>query len=200
MPEFAKFQQNARELYMKIAQSYSASTGCISFLTSLVPLLMNDSALKDAATIGLMAESLSADEEKDRELKEFVQQIKNVTLDTKQLEQFKSQALTGMYLIIWCQYSSSVSSYVYTKLIELFQMDLNVESPTKMDKLQFQASLEALSQYCSYIFQKRHEGVFARLNQRLGESIQANIHEIRVSEGVIDNSWSTVFNGIMNSL
>ncbi len=200
MPEFAILELNAKKLSDRVAKSYAYQTaGCFGFFTAVVPQILNNSAMEDAITIGMVARSLS--EFNDPGLIRYLQSIDNKGIySNKVIEEYKTKILTGMYLMIWSQYNTSVSSYLNKKLIEFFQMDLEIVSPLEMDVSFFDASLAALSQYCSFIYQNRSESSYSRLNDRLGETIQVNIHTLRDQKFKQDDSWYGVYTGIISSL
>lgn len=198
MPEFAKLQQNAQQLSQRVARTYG-QLGCFSFFTAIKTQLLNNSVMEDAITIGLIARSLC--EDNDQELISYLRSInKDAVFTSKEFNEYKNKILTGMYLMIWSQYNTSVSSYLNKKLIELFQMDLELVSPAEMDEKLFDLSLAAFSQYCSFIYQNRNENVYGRVNDRLGSAIQVNIHNLRDQKFINDTTWYGFYTGIISSL
>lgn len=85
-------------------------------------------------------------------------------------------------------------------LVELFQRDLQVSSPQKMSDTLFDSSLEALSQYCSFAYQNRNERIYDNLIRRLGTTVQADIHTLRLSREKQETSFYDIYKGIMRTL
>lgn len=170
--------------------------GCMSFFSVLVP---NNSALKDASTISKLAHSL--EETDDKHLRSYIEKIpKCFIVDQNDFEEFKKKVLVGIYLIKWSQYSSSVTYYLNKPLVELFQLDLEIQSPIEMDEMMVDTSLQALSQYCSFIYENQHNPIYADLNQQLGATIQVDIHTIRNLKFTEDTSWYGVYTGLIRTL
>ncbi len=196
MPEFAEFLQNAKKLYRKLTRHFMSQQGCMSFFSVLVP---NNSALKDASTISKLAHSL--EETDDKHLRSYIEKIpKCFIVDQNDFEEFKKKVLVGIYLIKWSQYSSSVTYYLNKPLVELFQLDLEIQSPIEMDEMMVDTSLQALSQYCSFIYENQHNPIYADLNQQLGATIQVDIHTIRNLKFTEDTSWYGVYTGLIRTL
>ncbi|MFO3149283.1 lpg1752 family Dot/Icm T4SS effector, partial [Legionella pneumophila serogroup 1] len=118
----------------------------------------------------------------------------------KNINEFKKKVLTGIYLMMWSHYSSTVSNLMNSTLVELFQRDLQVSSPQKMSDTLFDASLEALSQYCSFAYQNRNERIYDNLIRRLGKTVQADIHALRHSREKQETSFYDIYKGIMRTL
>lgn len=199
MPEFAIIQQNAKQLSKRIARSYGEQQGgCYTFFTAIIPSLMNRDAMEDAHTIGLMATSLNDDNDED--LMCYLRTVdKDSDLTSKQFEKYKNKVLIGMYLMIWSQYNALISTHLNSKMIGLFQMDLEIASPTD-DKLLFDSSLSALGLYCCFIYQHRNQNIYGRLYERLDPNIQANIHTLRTNKQNDNSSWYGICTGILSSL
>lgn len=199
MPEFADFQQNAKQLSKKLMHCYMEQRGCFSFFSAIIPQLTDHSAIDDAHTIGLLADGLET--EYDDDLLVFINNHTLLTvLNTRELAEYKNKVLIGMYLLTWSQYTSSVVTFLNKQLVELFQRDLQIQSPGEMDEFFFDSCLNALSQYCSFIYQNRNQQQFELLNQRLGISIQVTIHTVRNAKLNNNSIWSGLYTGIMGSL
>lgn len=196
MLEFAKLQKNAKELIKNISPHFMIKQGCMSFFSAIAP---NSSAIDDASTISLLASSL--DESNDKCLLSYVEEIsKYYVVSSKEFEDFKTKALVGIYLIKWSNYNSSVAYYLNKPLVDFFQRDLEIQSPVKMDKRMVDSSLDALSQYCSYVYENRSKPIYADLNRQLGTTIQVNIHNIKNAKFTDDSSWYGVCAEIVRTL
>ena len=175
MPEFATFLQNAKNLYKKLTRHFMKQQSCVSFFAALIP---NNGALEDACTISKLAHSL--EETDDKYLLNYIEKLpKSAVIDHKEIEEFKTKVLIGIYLIKWSYYHSSVAHYLNKPLVELFQLDLEIQSPIEMDERMVDASLEALSQYCSFVYDNKHKEIYADLHEQLGAMIQVDIHSVR---------------------
>ena len=196
MPEFAIIQQNAKKLSGKLTRHFISNQGCMSFFSAMVP---SNSSIEEAITIGMLASTL--DEANDKALQNYIEAIPVYSeINFKELEDYKKKVLIGMYLMKWFDYnSSSISSYLSKPLIEFFQSELEIKSPNEMDEQTIDESLEALSQYCSYIYANRRHQVFAELNQRLGISIQVDIYQTRNSKFIEDSTWYSLYSGMMST-
>lgn len=179
MPEFTVLQRNAKQFIYLLA-SEEKQAHCYCFFTAVIPQLLNDSPREAAETIALMARCL--DENKDLGLLRYLKTLRQFSsLDADALEHFKMKVLTGLYLMLWSGYTSTVSAYLNQRLIALFQRELEVQSPEEMDNELFNASCTALSQYCSFIYQSRDEPLYAQLNTRLGSTVQGTILSLKNS-------------------
>ena len=171
MPEFADFQQNAKLLTKKLTGILSKSQGCILFFKKLAP---NDHVITDAYLISMVADCL--DEGKDSDLIAYLQRLKKHSLLTvDELDDFKTKALIGCYLLKWRQYSGSVLSYVNQALIGCFKQDLSINSLDDLEEAYLNSCLKTFSQYCSFIYDNRANRVYSDLNNQLGQSIQVEI-------------------------
>ncbi|HAT6978955.1 TPA: hypothetical protein F8R96_14665 [Legionella pneumophila] len=196
MLEFAEFQQNALKLTDQLKRRSVPSLGCFCFFSVILP---NTAAIEDAQTIKLVAYSL--DSENDDDLLAYLKGITRYSAVTpKNINEFKNKVLTGIYLMMWSHYSSTVSNLMNSTLVELFQRDLQVSSPQKMSDTLFDSSLEALSQYCSFAYQNRNERIYDNLIRRLGTTVQANIHTLRLSREKQETSFYDIYKGIMRTL
>lgn len=196
MPEFTEFLQNAKTLSMKLTQHFVRHQGCFSFFSTMVP---NNSAIEDAFTISLLAESL--EQSNDEHLKSYFEGIHKLSFaNDNEFENFKTNILVGIYLIKWFKYDSTVNYYINKPLIKLFQKELDLESPGEMDDRLAEAGLDALSQYCSYVYQNRKKPAYSCLYKRLGASIQLDIHKTRKSNFTEDSSWYGVYVELMHTV
>lgn len=162
-------------------------------------ILPNSAAIEDTHTIKLVAYSL--DSENDDDLLAYLKGITRYSAVTpKNINEFKKKVLTGIYLMMWSHYSSTVSNLMNSTLVELFQRDLQVSSPQKMSDTLFDSSLEALSQYCSFAYQNRNERIYDNLIRRLGTTVQADIHTLRLSREKQETSFYDIYKGIMRTL
>lgn len=169
---------------------------CISFFSTFVP---NSGALDDASTISKIAYSL--EETNDKYLQSYIEKIPKCSIvNQSEFEEFKTKVLIGIYLIKWSQYKSPVTYYLNKPLVELFQLDLGIQSPIEMDDMMVDASLHALSQYCSFIYENQHQPIYADLNQQLGATIQVVIHTVRNLKFTEDSSWYGVCTEVMRTL
>lgn len=196
MLEFTEFQQNAKNMPGKFMRCYSAYQGCLSFFSALMP---TTSQLHDIYTISLLASSLN--DENDRSLLIYLNSITGPSnMSLKDFNEFKSKILAGIYLLMWSHYNSLVTSYLNRSLIQMFQADLQVNSIESMDRVLFDESLEALSQYCSFIYENRDEKAYSDLNGRLGTTIQVDIHSLRFPTIDNGNTWGCVCTGFLRTL
>lgn len=196
MLEFAKFQQNAKKMFGKLTQHFMKQQGCLCFFSAIVP---NNGALDDASVIGMLASSL--DDSNDKHLLSYIKEnTKYPVHSSKEFEDFKAKILLGIYLIKWSHYNSSVAYYLNKPLIEMFQLDLGIKSLTDMDDRMKDASLDALSHYCSYVYENRHKKSYADLNRSLGVTVQVDIHKIRNTKFAEDSSWYGVYAGILHTI
>lgn len=196
MLEFAEFQQNALKLTDRLSRRCVPTPGCCGFFSVFVS---RSTALEDAYTIKLVAESL--DNENDDELLTYLKSITRRSVVTpKDVKEFKSKVLAGIYLMMWSHYNSTVSNFMNSSLIELFRRDLHVVSPQDMNDTVFDSSLETLSQYCSFAYQNRNERIYDHLIRRLGKTIQADIHTVRHSRENHETSFYDIYKGIMRTL
>lgn len=184
MPDFDEIQQEAKGLAWSLTKSGAKKQGCLSFFSSLVPLLTNSSELQDAATISLVAESLSR--QYDKNLQDYLKFEKNTPKD---LGEFKTQVLKGLYLLIWSRYHSTIANYWHASLIQRIKATLNMDSLNAMDEVSFKSCLMAFSQYCSFIFyQKSVCELYELINTKLGEKIQVDIHYLIHLDQFTDSS------------
>lgn len=197
MLEFTEIQQSAESLSKRLSRNYGTNFGCVGFFSVLIP---NNTALCDAFTIAMTARSL--DEENDENLLAYVKGFSRYSVVSKSdFDEFKRNVLSGMYLLMWSHYNSTVSHYMHHSLVQLFQMDLGVNSPEEMDTDWFNSSLTAVSQYCSYLYMYKDDlRVYSELNQRLGEAVQADIETVRNSRNATSPSWYDLYNGIICTL
>lgn len=169
---------------------------CMSFFSALVP---NNSAIDDASTISLLAQSLEQSD--DEALKNYIEKIPESSfISHEEFIDFKARILVGIYLLKWSNYSSTMTYYMNKPLIELFQKDLGIESLADMDARVADASLEALSQFCSYVYENRRISLYADLSKQLGATIQLDIHKIRKDKVTESSSWSGVCIGVMRTI
>ncbi|MCL9685777.1 hypothetical protein [Legionella maioricensis] len=196
MPEFATLLQDAKNLYKKLARRFMSQQGCMSFFSALVP---NNTALKDALTISMLAQSL--EETDDKYLLSYIEKLsKSSVINHDEVEEFKTKVLVGIYLLKWSYYNSSVTSYLNKPLLELFQLTLEIQSPMEMDEWMVDESLQALGQYSSFVYENKHKQIYADLLVQLGAKIQVDIHTTRNLKFAEDSSWYDVYTGIMNTL
>lgn len=197
MPEFAELQLSAESLSKRLTRNYSTNFGCVGFFSVLIP---NNTALTDSFTIAMTARSL--DEENDEKLLAYVKSFSSYSLvSANEFKEFKRNVLTGMYLLMWSHYNSTVSHYMHHSLVQLFQTDLGVNSLEEMDIDRFNSSLTALSQYCTYLYMYNDDlRVYSELNQRLGEAVQADIETVRNSRSTTSSSWYDLYNGFICTL
>ncbi|KTD59033.1 hypothetical protein [Legionella shakespearei] len=197
MLEFTELQQSAESLSKRLSRNYGSNFGCVGFFSVLIP---NNTALSDSFTIALTARSLS--EENDEKLLAYVKSFSRYSVvSTDEFNEFKRNVLSGMYLLMWSHYNSTVSHYMHHSLVQLFQKDLGVNSPEEMDVDWFNSSLTAVSQYCSYLYMYKDDlRVYSELNQRLGEAVQADIETVRNSRVTTNSSWYDLYNGFMCTL
>jgi hypothetical protein len=195
MPEFTTFLQNAKNLYKKLTRHFMKQQGCMSFFSALIP---NNGALEDACTISKLAYSL--EETDDKYLLNYIEKLPKSAVDHKEIVEFKTKVLIGIYLIKWSYYNSSVVHYLNKPLVEMFQLDLEIQSPIEMDEWMVDASLQALSQYCSFVYENRHKEKYADLHEQLGSMIQVDIHSVRNLKFAEDSSLYGVYAGIIHTL
>lgn len=197
MPEFARLQQNALNLTSRLERYFSKQQGCLNFFSVLIP---NHSVLNDAYTIGLLASCL--DEAHDKTLLLYIEKTHpDVFVNNKEFENFKFQVIWGIYLFKWLQYNSSVTTYLYKPLLDLFQLDLGMASPQDVDTYMIDESLKAFSLYCCYVYEQQHTSkLFNDLNSGLGPVIQVDIHKIRNSIFVQDSSFYGVYSTVMHTI
>jgi hypothetical protein len=197
MPEFTELQQRAESLSKRLSRNYGFNFGCVGFFSALIP---NNTALSDAFTIAMTARSLS--EENDEKLLAYVKSFSSYSVVSKnEFNEFKRNVQSGMYLLMWSHYNSTVSHYMHHSLVQLFQTDLGVNSPEEMDIDWFNSSLTAVSQYCSYLYMYKDDlRVYSELNQRLGEAVQADIETVRNSRNATSSSWYDLYNGFICTL
>ncbi|KGP63877.1 hypothetical protein EP47_06980 [Legionella norrlandica] len=196
MLEFSEFQQNALKLTDRLRKRCAPSVGCCSFFSVFVS---NSAAIEDAYTIKLVADSLN--NENDKKLLNYLRSTAKYPIVThKDVKEFKEKVLAGIYLMVWSHYHSTVSNFMNRSMIELIQRDLQINSPRDMKDTLFDSSLAALSQYCSFAYQNRNERIYANLMQRLGKTIQADIHTVRFSRENHETSFYDVCKEIMCTL
>lgn len=197
MPEFAEFKQNALDLPRRLMRSYSQSTFCMGFFTSLLP---GSRTMQDAQTIKLLVDSLCP--ERDSLLPDYVKIMSpHKIVDANDFQLFKCKVLTGIYLFMWSHYNSIVENSVYSSLIDLFRHDLGINSPAELSDKQFHDSLESLSRYASFIYENRESaGIYNDLNLRLGVTIQADIVMARTSKRASVSSLYTMCAGMLCSI
>lgn len=196
MPEFTSFLQDAKNLSKKVVQYFVNKQSCIGFFSALIP---NNSAIDDASTISLLAQCL--EQSNDESLKNYIETIPDHSfLSDDEFIDFKTRILVGIYLMKWCNYSSTMAYYTNKSLIEFFQHDLGIQSLDEMDIRITDASLEALSQFCSYVYENNHISLYADLSKQLGATIQPDIHKVRKDKCTENSSWSDVYTGIMRTM
>lgn len=196
MLEFADFLQKAKELPNIWARRYSKQQGCVGFFSVIVP---PKGVWEDILTINSVVHSLEHGQED--ELLNYFKKISDCKDDhLKHFIEFKRRVLFGIYLLMWSHYNNPVSDYLNKQLIELFQEDLEINSPSALEPLLYESCLSALSQYCSFIYHHRYEQkIYENLNSRLGDSIQVDIHVLRQSQSIFDFSWQETFTGLIGS-
>ncbi len=84
-------------------------------------------------------------------------------------------------------------------MLSRFELIHSVDKRSNICSLVVDASLDALSQYCAFVFANSHKDVFADLNQRLGVAIQVKINSLRHSMFVEDSSWYGACVGVMRT-
>lgn len=195
MSQFDTLQQHARQLPQAFKESFSEEQGCMFFFQFAVPSV---DAINDSVVISHLAESL--DSEHDDALSAFFQNAHADRLITaEQYLEFKKQILTGMYLLKWSKYTPSVFS-ANNSLITLFQAGLAIKSPTELDEHFIGRCFDALSHYCSFVYANKHITLYSDLNQRLGISIQTEIHQALHAKEDDGLSWYTVLSGAIETL
>lgn len=196
MPGIANVQQNAKLLVGRLINYYAKPRGCFGFFSNITHMV-NQSALDDAHTLTLMSQRL---EHNPTELLLYIQETAQGNQFTQDdFPPYKDKILLGMYLVLWVQYESSVSYYLNGPLIQLFQKHLGLSTPKDMDQTLFSDSLNALSVYCSFVYNHRTEPGFKELDQRLGPSIQVTIDATRSSRNPNNSSFSCI-SGLLCSL
>lgn len=195
MTKFAEFQQKAKRLATCLARTYGQHVGCLSFFSLFIS---NHVAMDDATTISILAHSL----DETYELIQYVKAVKRdpeLTLDD--FNEFRRKVIIGMYLVKWFQYNSAVSNYLHQSLIDLFRSHLGVQSIEEMDQDFFNSCLNDFSYYCTFVYERREEKAYFSLNDRLGATIQKDIHEAKhFSINKNSSSLYGVYKGIMSSL
>lgn len=196
MPEFASFLQDAKKLSKNVTQYFISKQSCIGFFSALVP---NNSAIDDASTISLLAHCL--EQSSDEPLKNYIEKIPECSfISEEEFVDFKTRILVGICLMKWCNYSSTIAYYTSKPLIEFFQQELGIQSLNEIDVRVADASLEALSQFCSYVYENRHISLYADLSRQLGAAIQPDIHKVRKDKCTENSSWCSVYTGIMRTM
>lgn len=196
MLEFAILKQNAMQLPRKLMRCNAQNMGCMGFFSVMIP---NTGSIDDAVTIQMIARGLS--DEHDELLLNFVRSFSKYSIvSDREFKDFKSKVLTGIYLLKWSQYNSSVSTFLNKSFIEYMQMDLGINSIQEMDDDLFNSSLDTLSYYCTFVYQNKNNHDFFNLNKRLGISVQADIETVRQSRFIPDNSWFGAYSGMFCSL
>lgn len=184
------------QLPRKLMRCNSQSMGCMGFFSAIIP---STGSIEDALTIEMLAKSLN--EENDGCLLDYVRAFsKYGIVSEKEFREFKSKVLTGIYLLMWSHYNSSVSTFLNQSFIEHMQMDLGISSIEEMDDELFKSSLDTLSYYSTFIYQNKNNHEFFNLNKRLGISIQADIETVRQSRYMPDNSWFGAYGDIFCTL
>ncbi len=196
MLEFTSFLRDAKKLSEKVTKLFISKQGCIGFFSALAP---NNSAIEDAAVISLLAQCL--EKSNDDALKNYIEKIPECSfISHEEFIDFKTRILVGIYLMKWSNYSSTMAYYANKPLIELFQQDLGIQSLEDMDVRIADASLEALSQFCSYVYENRHISHYADLSKQLGVTIQLDIHKVRKEKCTESSSWCGIYTGIMRTM
>ena len=195
MTQFAEFQQQAKRLARCLARVYGQHAGCLSFFSILIP---ENAAMDDAITISMLAQSLD-------ETYDLINYVKDVKRDSKltlnDFNEFRTKVLIGIYLVKWFQHNSTVDNFLHKSLLDLFRSHLGVQSLGEVDKDFFYSCLNELSYYCTFVYERREEKTYVQLNNRLGATIQKEIHEARYLS--FDNDSSSlcgIYRGIMDSL
>lgn len=195
MTQFAEFQQKAKQLAMSLAKAYGQHAGCLSFFSILIP---DSAAMDDAITIGMLAQSL--DDAYD--LFHYVKEVKRdpqLTLD--EFNEFRAKVIIGIYFVKWFQYNATIGSYLNKTLIDLFRSHLSVQSLEEVDKGFFDSCLCDLSYYCTFVYKRHEEKAYVELNQRLGVTIQKDIHDAKhLSFPNGSSALYGIYRGIMDSL
>lgn len=193
MLEFSVMIQNAQNLVQKLTRSFVPSVGCFGFF-SMVPQMLTSGTVQDAETLSLFATTLASDSEA------FKKHIANyIKLSTPfEFEEFQKKILIGMYIYLCSQYNSSISYYLNRHFIALIKKELQISELAHLSQELYSQSLEALSHYCSFIYQNRFNGNYKVLHERLGSNIQLIIHEIERNTAVEPSL--NCFSGVMYSL
>lgn len=196
MPEFATLQQNAKKMSGTLSRHFMSQQGCLSFFSAIVP---NNSALDDACTITMLANSL--DDSNDRKLRIYLDRMFNHPVMTVQeFEDFKTRVLLGIYIFKWANYNSSLVYYINKPLIELFQIGLEIQTLAELDEQMMNSSLKALSHYCSYVYENRYKQMFEDINNSLGDTIQLEIHNTLCEINAENSSWYSVYAKIVSTI
>lgn len=190
MREFAEFKQKAMRLSSRIGLSHCSLTGCMGFFSSFSPNLSRELNI-------IQSVAKSFNECNDPLLRQHCDGLNGARID---LDQFKIKVLTGAYLLVWSSYTSFFSKHINQSLIACFQDDLETTF-FEMSEETFSSSLNALSQYSAFIYSYRAEnGEYRSLNQQFGESIQADIENVRALRSDVGSDWSTLYSGVLCTL
>lgn len=180
MTTFKQLQKNAEQLSERLRRKglKSVATKCMAFF-SVLPY-STEAAEQDAITIASFASSL--DDEYDSLLSDYF----NSKAD---LSSFKEQILTGIYLLKWFKYNSTLHYYFNSVLVDLFRSDLEISALQEIDRDKFNLCLDSLSEYCSYLYAQRERRTLNNfLIKRLGDQIQLEISNARDISLMSDSS------------
>lgn len=193
MLDFSVMIQNAQNLVQKLTRSFVPSFGCLGFF-SMVPQMLTSGTVQDASTLSLFATTLASHPEA---LKKYLANYIKLS-NPAEFEEFQKKILIGMYIYLCSQYNSSLSYYLNRHFIALIKKELQISELGQISQELYSQSLDALSHYCSFIYENRSNGDYKELHERLGSNIQLIIHEIE--RNAVAEPSLNCFSGVMYSL
>ncbi len=196
MQRFSEMQENAKDMALLLTVKYSKQPGCFSVLSFLTLQQGNNRAFEDAVTISRVASSF--DDMDAQNLQLFLE--KEYSFNAEVIE-FKNKVIIGLYLLVASRYTDTVSNFLNNHFIALIKEHLGVKVFSKIDPQLFTSSLEALSQFATYIFHNidTHK-MYDELDSRLGESIKVDIYNLKRTGFVEDDSLYGAYTGVKNYL
>jgi hypothetical protein len=173
MLDFTNLQKNAKQLPENLIRAQSSSLGCVRFF----PSVFKSDAAETVSAMRLAKCADALDKARDTALNGYLKEYDpDNAASPEALLEFKVKTLIGMYLLVWSQHLSWVSSYLNSALITQFQRDLLIPNPADMQKELVESSLYCLSRYCAFIYEhKEADSTYKAFYDSLDPAIQTEI-------------------------
>lgn len=201
MLEFANIHQKAKQCVEQLIYAMRPK-GCFGFF-NILPQLIDNSAMENATTIKLLACTL---ESEANEFRLFLQSNKipsYMYASKEEFNSFKDKIILGMYILLWAKQKTLVSYYFNQPLLDIFHNQLQCESLDQVTPELREECLNALKIYCAYTYgNKNSSSNYAKLHERLGDSIQVEIFIALNTRKVTQDTNVSYgcFTGLMGSL
>lgn len=132
MVTYFELQQKAQALPKALSYRVNCTNTFGCFFT--LPSVFSDASMNHAQLIHLCA----------KELEEY-----------SQPEDTKCKVLIGIYLVVWSYHNHLMTEWWGSNLVFLLQNHLKVDSPVHLERGLICESLNALSEFCSWVYEER---------------------------------------------